>query len=84
MKHRLKLALLLAFVAPLSACGISGGLKTAPPLWGEAMAEKVADDAAVVDAAVVDAAAQTASSDNPLDADDDDDVGYGIDVADLP
>jgi hypothetical protein len=41
------------------------------------MAEKVADDAAFVDAD-----AQTAASDNPLDADDE--VGYGIDVADLP
>jgi hypothetical protein len=82
MKRFLTLTLLLAFAAPLSGCGISGGLKTAPPLWGDAMAEKVADDAAADGVDGADATPERAS-DNPLD-DDDDEIGYGVDVADTP
>lgn len=70
----------MAFAAPLSGCGISGGLKTPPPIWGDATvdadvdtgAEDATDDAAV------------ATSDNPLAQQDEDDIGYGVDVADTP
>lgn len=84
MKRCLNLALLLAFAAPLSACGISGGLKTPPPLWGEAMAEKTADDAAATTAGDDLEPASTAPSDNPFDPENEDEVGYGVDVADTP
>jgi predicted small lipoprotein YifL len=82
MKNYLMLALLLALAAPLAGCGISGGLKTPPPIWGEANADMPveADGDAAVDPA------QTVTSDNSLDDDDDDDndIGYGVDVADTP
>lgn len=84
MKRCLNFALILAFAAPLSACGISGGMKTAPPLWGDAMADKVADDAATAEVVNEADTVSTPSSDNPLDAEDEEDVGYGVDVADTP
>lgn len=84
MKNCLKFALLLAFAAPLSACGISGGLKTPPPLWGETTAAKTADDAAVEAAEAALDAASTTSSDTPFNSNNSDGVGYGVDVADTP
>ncbi|MGJ8560662.1 MAG: hypothetical protein ACSHX3_10535 [Litorimonas sp.] len=85
MKRCLNFALLLAFAAPLSACGISGGVKTAPPLWGDAMADKVAEDAATEAVTNEADAASNPSSDNRLDVDEDEDeIGYGVDVADTP
>ena len=80
MKNYLMLALFLALAAPLAGCGISGGLKTPPPIWGEAKADMPVetDTDATVDPA------QTVTSDNPLDDEEDDDVGYGVDVADTP
>ena len=80
MKNYLMLALFLALAAPLAGCGISGGLKTPPPIWGEAKVDMPVetDTDATVDPA------QTVTSDNPLDDEDDDDVGYGVDVADTP
>jgi hypothetical protein len=82
MKNYLTLALLTALAAPLAGCGISGGLKTPPPIWGEANPDipVEADADAAVDPA------QSVTSDNPLDDEDedDDDIGYGVDVADTP
>lgn len=70
----------MAFAAPLSGCGISGGLKTPPPIWGEANVDAPAE----TDAEGAADAATTTASDNPLDQRDDDDIGYGVDVADTP
>lgn len=77
MQRLLLALLLLAFAAPLSGCGIKGNLKTPPPVWGEAKtmdtdAETVADADATEDPFA-----------DPLD-DDEDDVGYGIDVTNTP
>lgn len=95
MKRFVTSALLLAFAAPLSACGISGPLKTPPPVWGQAKPLPAANDAGVTEVDANDAA--TADDDmavkpvstNPLDAlanddEDDDKVGYGANVADTP
>lgn len=79
MKRILTAALLLAFVAPLSGCGISGGLKTPPPIWGDAKTDVAADDATETDEA-----SPTLTSDNPLDTPIEDRAGYGVDVADTP
>lgn len=70
----------MAFAAPLSGCGISGGLKTPPPIWGDA---KV-DASAQTDVEGAPDEAATVTSDNPLDTQEDDDIGYGVDVADTP
>jgi len=74
MTRLMLILLLLTFAAPLSGCGIKGGLDTPPPLWG--------------DSARVDATADTQSAPdplaNPLDENEDEDVGYGVDVADQP
>lgn len=79
MKNCLTLALLLALAAPLAGCGISGGLKTPPPIWGDVKVD------APTETEAADAADETdvATSDNPLDAEDDE-IGYGVDVADTP
>lgn len=79
MKNCLTLALLLALAAPLAGCGISGGLKTPPPIWGDAKVDAAAQTD--VDGAVDET--EAATSDNPLDAEDDE-IGYGVDVADTP
>ena len=80
MQNSFIFAILLALAAPLAGCGISGGLKTPPPIWGEANPDMPVetDEDATIDPA------QTVISDNPLDDEEDDDVGYGVDVADTP
>lgn len=84
MKRCLNFALLLAFAAPLSACGISGGLKTPPPLWGEARVDQAVDDAATTAAGDVVEPDSNVSTDNPFDPENEDEFGYGVDVADTP
>lgn len=79
MKRILTAALLLAFAAPLAGCGISGGLKTPPPIWGDAKTDVAADDATEADDS-----STTTVSDNPLDTPVDERAGYGVDVADTP
>lgn len=81
MKRLTTTALLLAFAAPLSGCGITGKLKTPPPIFGEAKADVVVDAAADNDPDTVETTVVT--SDNPLDRADED-IGYGVDVADTP
>lgn len=77
MKRILTSALLLAFAAPLSGCGITGDLKTPPPIWGE--------EAAVTPEGETTQTAETETvSDNPLDKPVDENVGYGVNVADQP
>ena len=82
MKRIATAALILAFVAPLSGCGITGNLKTPPPIWGEPTAAEVPDETTAAQS-VEDADDTVIQSDNPLD-DDDTEPGYGVDVADQP
>jgi predicted small lipoprotein YifL len=77
MKRILTSALLLAFAVPLSGCGITGDLKTPPPIWGEEVADKTQDD-------TTQTAETETVSDNPLDKPVDENVGYGVNVADQP
>jgi predicted small lipoprotein YifL len=42
----IRFALVLALVALASACGVKGGLETAPPMWGDARAQYEAEQAA--------------------------------------
>lgn len=78
MKRFLTAAVLLAFAAPLAGCGISGSLKTPPPIWGDAKA----DDAATTTDSDTDAT--TTAADDLRDAPVEDEIGYGVDVADTP
>lgn len=68
MTRLMLILLLLAFAAPLSGCGIKGGLDTPPPLWGEEVSADTPADAQSPDE----------------DEDENEGVGYGVDVADQP
>jgi len=68
MTRLMLIVLLLAFAAPLSGCGIKGGLDTPPPLWGEEVSTDTPADAQAQDE----------------DEDENEGVGYGVDVADQP
>lgn len=75
MKRSLSAILLLLFAAPLSACGITGSLKTPPPLFGEVNTTDAETEEAV----------DTSEAIEPIDAiDEDDRPRYGVDVADTP
>lgn len=80
MTRLLTVLLLLAFAAPLSGCGIKGNLKTPPPLWGETTDADIPQETTTAES-IEDGQEPLA---DPLDEDDEDDVGYGIDVADTP
>jgi predicted small lipoprotein YifL len=74
MSRFLKSLILLSLVAPLSGCGIKGGLKTPPPLWGadNTSGEDMADE-------------QTEAPEAETEATSDDaDFGYGVDVTRKP
>jgi predicted small lipoprotein YifL len=49
MTRLMLIVLLLAFAAPLSGCGIKGGLDTPPPLWGEEVSTDTPADAQAQD-----------------------------------
>lgn len=67
MQRWLTFILLVLFALFLTGCGIKGGLQTPPPLWGDEVAQ--ADDvAAETDLAAVE--------------EEEDDLTYGVDVAD--
>ena len=74
MTRLLKLLFAIALFMPLTACGIKGGLKTPPPVWGSEADAAQSDEA------------DTASSDTETDLleEDEEDVGYGVDVAGTP
>lgn len=80
MKRFVTSALLLAFAAPLSACGISGPLKTPPPVWGEAKPLSAASEAEVTESEATETGAEAEAN----DVEDDEDIGYGANVADTP
>lgn len=71
MTRFLKLLVTLAFLAPLPACGIKGNLKTPPPVWGDKAEDPATNEAG------------EAAPEDTLE-EDEDDVGYGIDVAETP
>lgn len=74
MRSWLSIITLLALSGTaLSGCGIKGGLDTPPPLWGgEDKEASVQDDEAVAET----------TEDATEDGLEEDELGYGVDVAD--
>lgn len=79
MKCCLTVILLLAFAAPLSACGLTGTLKTPPPIWGSDKTATAPGEASSGDDAVTTSPVETVF-DDPIE----DELGYGASVADTP
>lgn len=73
MTRLLAALLLLLSTAALSGCGIKGDLDRPPPLWGDATAGDVPEETQT---------AESLDADDPFADDDEDDLGYGIDVVD--
>ena len=69
MQRWLTFILLSLFALALAGCGIKGGLKTPPPLWGDDVAQ--AEEADAQDA-------------DPETEDELEDLSYGVDVANNP
>ena len=85
MPARFKLLVLLLCAAPLTACGIKGDLDRAPPLWGGGSGATVPDDNSAA-TSIENADDPFDEPEDPFDGDpleeDDDEVEYGVDVAD--
>ncbi|MGB6230641.1 MAG: lipoprotein [Litorimonas sp.] len=75
------LACLAVLAVPLSGCGIKGDLDRPPPLWGSATTAEIPDENT--------AAQSIDDADDPIDEpdpffedQDEEDVGYGIELTD--
>ena len=68
MQRWLTFLFLTLLTLPLVGCGIKGGLKTPPPLWG--------DDVAQVE--------ETTEETDAESEEEMEDLGYGVDVANNP
>lgn len=69
MRRWFSLFFISLFAVSLSGCGIKGGLKTPPPLWGDNVAQTEAEPS---------------ETDVASTEDDIDDIGYGVDVSKNP
>jgi predicted small lipoprotein YifL len=70
LTHIFRTLLLLAFVAPLTACGITGNLKTPPPVWGEKTDADMPDETTSADSLDTD----DEEDDDPFDIYEDDPI----------
>lgn len=81
----LPLLALLVSAAALSGCGIKGGLDRPPPLWGGGTTADLPEETSAAES-VDNARDPFATPDTPFDGDsldeDDNEPGFGVDVAD--
>jgi predicted small lipoprotein YifL len=88
MQRATSLLLLSCLSLALSGCGIKGGLKTPPPLWGPGSVQDSGQDTGEVPDENTTAESLDTSDDpldepgpgGPLDEPEDEDFGYGDDV----
>ncbi|MEM7729668.1 MAG: hypothetical protein AAF311_10390 [Pseudomonadota bacterium] len=86
MQRALPILALVLAAAALSGCGIRGGLKTPPPLWGDGTTGQVPTETTTAESqdTADDPIDQSPIGTDPLREPEDEDFGYGVDVTRAP